>query len=654
MDYGSPAFRLGKGGFGYPHFRQGGGVAFGAGGGGSRIRAVSGRTFYSDEDGGSSNRYVRSTEWHPVFHRLTGRLIVHWPNYFISNTATGGGGKEVGTGGTLSMQAKISYYDATTNQLTTVAFKQLSDDGATISCADGAEAIGYVDIDAKAGQHMYFDTAIDFAGGMAFMQNVADRNNGDVFQFGTSFLNGSTDLATMLATTPSNSAFVTLAGYYACRIRMVSSVPAYGILGDSIDRGYLDTANDAWGATGAWGRVIGKRAPYLNASRSGEMSSDFKTEANNPHRVAALREDIDVLLIGTGINGLYFNSQSAATVDADNTAIATLVGKPAVRRTLWPVINYPANTVNNVAGEARRVAYNALVKAAAVYYDPCSTVESVGTPGTLNNIAYVTSDGTHPSNTGNEAPIGNASALAFIAAYSVPAQLTFSPWDINNLDSATVAAWLHPSDYAVGSWTARTGASAVQGTGANQPSIASGGGADLTSTKWLTSTLTSSDEDEYFAALVIPAAVSGNQTIAGSSGSGRQLRLSGSTVLTLNKQGSAQRTGVTVSPVFTANPIVIEKVDANPGNIALGVDGKNYATGDSGSSQPYVAGQTTFYGRTGGGAETFTGVLREVVVLNSAPSAAIRNRIAARLHWRNGSQARLDAGNPYTATPPTL
>lgn len=56
MDFGDAAFKLGKSRFGRPHFRQGGGVAFGAGGG---PRASSGAAILSWDNSTNSNVLIQ-------------------------------------------------------------------------------------------------------------------------------------------------------------------------------------------------------------------------------------------------------------------------------------------------------------------------------------------------------------------------------------------------------------------------------------------------------------------------------------------------------------------------------------------------------------------------------------------------------------------
>lgn len=417
---------------------------------GPALLPISSRTFVSDTAGGGSNTWVRTTTVHPTYRRNTGQLVVHFHNWRATSGAGSalGGCTEFGAGAAATAEgAIVTYVDAVTGLLTAVRMVDATTASQTLTAADGSDLVAVTpgSIDMAAAYRFTIDFAGNFPAGMVYRQWAADLTNGDLFQFGNTQI--------LLASTPTNSFASNKAWYGPAEILMASSHDTAALLGDSRCSSINDFANDQWGAIGNWGRLIQKRMPASNAAVPGDTAADFAIAAQSTRRRAIIqRSKYRFNLLG--INDCYFSSSAATLVDANNSAIESSLGGTWYRGTLDPVVvSGSNNTVDNSAGDARRQTYNAIIRTKSHYYDVCASNEN-GSSGTFGSLTYVGADGTHETNTGNENPIGNASALDLIAAIGNPAQVpVVLPYAWNPSNKASTVTLSNSNFTAVGSST---------------------------------------------------------------------------------------------------------------------------------------------------------------------------------------------------------
>jgi lysophospholipase L1-like esterase len=366
---------------------------------------VANRTFVPNESGGSSNTDILSYTPHFLMDNVNGTIRVRWANWrATTGLGANGGAAEVGSGGTLSAMANITYYDHNLGQFVTTPLLDRSTGLTSLSAADGEEIDSYANINAQAGDYIWIKIAGVFAGptGMVYSQKEADINNGELFQFGSSWLNGSTDLASMLATTPTNSYAAGLSHFGPISIRSQTSISSYALAGDSRSSGLFDVPNDQYGNIGTAVRLFGKRVPLVNVAVPGDTAQDFAISSQSSRRQALLQEaNSTKVFIALGTNDVIFLGRTASDTLADINVIGAAIGKTVIPMTLDPATDVSNTSIARPAAETQRKAFNGAVRASSQYLDPAIVLEAAGQTGFWASASYE-GDGTHETNTGNQ------------------------------------------------------------------------------------------------------------------------------------------------------------------------------------------------------------------------------------------------------------
>lgn len=371
---------------------------------------------------------------------LAGVLEVWFDNYITAQGggAVGGGCSDIATGGVGvgRMQARFTH---PTLGVQTVDLLDKTNGTLTVTAPAGGNFKGVLTdaiLVANAGTKIYVKLAGNIPGGVPFSLGKAGSDS--KFQFGTTPI--------PIGNTPVQTFPSFLAWYGPSVIAGLGVKPVVAIGGDSTDDGLKDMPNDASNAIGVFGRLFAAAGiACVNLSGRGERARSFAIASNSPRRSERLAFATFGAL-GNVINDLA-DGTTAAAIMGYQDAIAARFGMPCMLRTANPFTTGGIATPWNSAGEIQRQAYNAVVRARPVYFDPDSVLSTGAAGGWLNEDA-VSVDYLHPTNLGdawsaaNGALVGTSVGAHGLAARAAGA--TYPSWGANlftfNRDPSN-AAW---------------------------------------------------------------------------------------------------------------------------------------------------------------------------------------------------------------------
>lgn len=378
---------------------------------------------------------------HVLFVSVNGQIKVRWPNW--SSDAGG----ETAPGAAATGTAQITYTDRTTGL--PVVVNMLDETGGTtaLTAPDGDYFKAVATIDALAGTRIFPRIRANFPNGIFYSQFKSDLVNGDRYEFGTS-------APSALATAPTQTFADTW--YGPCAILGMSNTPVAGIVGDSREDGLYDVPNTSRGDGGTYSRLFGEAGvPYVNVGSRGDKAQLWAPNTSNARRRALLTSGgVTFIALGNGTNDLIAG-RTTAQVDTDNTTTVANLGLPAIWKTLDPFTGADYTTPSG-SGNANRIAYNTLVRARPVYFDPAGVLESVPSPGGWGNPyapAAAVGDAPnllHEANAGNAYAAANAAVVGTtVAQYGIAARAAGTPFvmassfDPTNKDAAVTLSELN-------------------------------------------------------------------------------------------------------------------------------------------------------------------------------------------------------------------
>lgn len=403
-----------------------------SGGGGPvlpTVRSVANRSGLPNQTGSATDVWVLAETSHILCSDVSGQIEIWWPNFYVNSGGPNGGAKEISLGAAATATAQLIYTDPT-NGATVVNLLDKVGGTTALSAADGNWFKAVVTIAANKGTRIRPRIRANFPNGWMFQLFHADIANGDKIQFGTS--------VPALTSAPINS-FVSGSPWYGpALIAAASSAPSAGIVGDSREVGLYDFPSDAFGDSGQLSRLFGRNSvAYIVASAGGETAQEFSLNTGNARR-RELMSFATFTAIGLGVNDA--SSRTGAQIDADVTTIINSFGLPAIVQTVCPFTKDGITTPISAGHQTNRSAYNTLVRARSVYYDPAGILENSGAWRCYDSVWV---DYLHNSNIGNDyaaqnaALIGTTVGVHGIAARSAgsnkpDANLITAPTDFSN------------------------------------------------------------------------------------------------------------------------------------------------------------------------------------------------------------------------------
>ncbi len=317
------------------------------------LRAVSNRVYMMQTQGPVAQSAERAIAVVELFDDVNGKFEFFVPNYRVFEGEEKPAGAAITDGA-----AQIRYTSRTTG--TSVVVNAV--DGVTgsniLTADDGGYLRAVATIDALKGTKVILEERNTNTKGAIFSQFKSDLLNGDRYQFGAA--------VGALGSAGVQTDAITWRG--PCLVRAVTAKPVAVIVGDSNGDGLYDVADSAKGDVGAVPRLLGRASiPSVNLCGRGDYPEKFLINSARRVPLAAEAGGSYVILQG-GINA-FNQGHTAQKVEADNQAIADLLGLPAV----W--VTVPAFTVGgpdtpwSALKEAERQAYNAIVRTKPVYID---------------------------------------------------------------------------------------------------------------------------------------------------------------------------------------------------------------------------------------------------------------------------------------------
>ncbi len=317
------------------------------------LRAVSNRVFMMQTQGPVAQSAERAIAVAELFDDVNGKIEFFVANYRAAE------GVEIPAGAPITDgAAQIRYTSRTTGTTVVVSAVDAVTGSNVLTADDGGYLRAIGTIDALKGTKVTLEQKNTNTKGAIFSQFKSDLANGDRYQFGGA--------VGALGSAGVQTDAITWRG--PCLIRAVTAKPVAVIVGDSNGDGLYDVADSAKGDIGAVPRLLGSAGvPHVNLSSRGDYPEKFLI--NSARRVALAAEaGGSCAFLQSAINA-FNQGHSAEKVEADNQAIADLLGLPAV----W--VTPPAFTVGgpdnpwNADKEAQRQLYLDICRSKPAYID---------------------------------------------------------------------------------------------------------------------------------------------------------------------------------------------------------------------------------------------------------------------------------------------
>lgn len=358
-----------------------------------RFGQVGNRCFIPSHDGGSEATDLLAQTRHVLFDDVVGQMQVWWPNF----RAMAGSGQAIGgdmeySHVAASALAQVGFYDAVTGDYVVTPMVDAVTGAAQLAPPEGEFIKAVADIKARRGSSIYLRIRASFPQGMPYSQYFADKNNGDLLQFGS--------VVPDLAVTPINT-HASPFWYGPSAILATTSRRSVGIIGDSREVGPADVIDDEYGNIGQFQRLFGSRLATINIGVPSGTAADFAVPEQSTRRRELMALCTDIAM-GYGVNDIIFKGRKAEETVFDIQTALSDIGKPAIWKTLDPSTTPDFVTPDMPSNDLERLRYNAFLRDLPASYDPASVLENPGLPGAWLDKGFVAEDGTHETNAGNK------------------------------------------------------------------------------------------------------------------------------------------------------------------------------------------------------------------------------------------------------------
>lgn len=383
--------------------------------------------------------YVLAQTVHVLMKSVHGPLKVWFPNFIVEGgVAVNNGCQETATGGTATMAAKVTYTDAITGSSVTVDLIDDATGSTTLSAASGQYFKAACNIRARASTTITVKCAADYSS-CSFMPSTywhADIANGDMIEVGSSPFS--------VSSTPSPNLEILKYWFGPSLIASQHNGIVAGIVGDSADEGAIDFPSGN-GDVGMFGRLFATAGiPYVNCSGQGERAQTVAAMGNFARR-AELLQFATFVAIGFGANDILSQGRTAAQAEADNQTVIAALGKPFVRKTLFPSTKNGITTPVSASPETERLSFNTALRAGAdPLVDSAAVLEN---SGAWRGWALPFGDYLHPTNVANIHAATHAAITGTdIRVHGVAARAVGSNFTDTNLSPSA-------TDLSSGGWT---------------------------------------------------------------------------------------------------------------------------------------------------------------------------------------------------------